>query len=143
MQTDQNHLFFLPQSTMSQLAHFAPKEWGHEEWIVNNEKYCGKKLVFKKNYRCSMHYHKIKEETFYIISGKVLLETIDNDVKKKRVMVPGDIEHIKPHVLHRLTGLENSQVMEFSTFHMESDSYRVEMSGFVDTAALCCSSTSE
>ena len=50
-----------------------PKVWGEEHWIVNKE-YCGKKLVLKKGFRCSMHFHKIKDETFYVISGKVLIE---------------------------------------------------------------------
>jgi hypothetical protein len=30
------------------------KAWGHELWIINNELYCGKLLVFKKdkNFQC-------------------------------------------------------------------------------------------
>ena len=31
-----------------QLVNFVEKVWGHEEWIVNNELYCGKKLFVKK-----------------------------------------------------------------------------------------------
>ena len=27
------------------------KAWGHELWIINDEKYCGKLLVFKKTQR--------------------------------------------------------------------------------------------
>ena len=60
---------------IDQLVNFVEKVWGHEEWIVNNPKYCGKKLVLKKGYRCSIHKHDIKDETFYILSGTVLLET--------------------------------------------------------------------
>ena len=30
------------------------KAWGHELWIINNEKYCGKLLVFKKDKSFSM-----------------------------------------------------------------------------------------
>ena len=41
-----------------QLKNFVEKVWGHEEWIANNDKYCGKKLVVKKGFRCSMHHHK-------------------------------------------------------------------------------------
>ena len=33
-----------------QLEDLVPKEWGHEEWIVNNALYCGKKLVFKPSH---------------------------------------------------------------------------------------------
>ena len=53
-----------------------PKAWGEEHWIVNKE-YCGKKLVLKAGHRCSVHYHKIKDEVFYVTSGLVLMEVGD------------------------------------------------------------------
>lgn len=119
-----------------QLAAFIPKEWGHEEWIVNHPGYCGKRLVFKGEYQCSMHHHKIKTETFYVLAGNVYLETELNGVKNTRVMTPGDIAHIPPFMWHRLTALVDAEVMEFSTFHMEEDSYRCTKSGKADLAAL-------
>ena len=119
-----------------QLVNFVKKEWGHEEWIVNNSKYCGKKLVLKKGFRCSMHLHKKKEETFYIARGKVFLETELNGKKNNSVMSPGDIIHIKVGLWHRFTGLEDSEIFEFSTFHRDEDSYRKELSGAVDLKAI-------
>ena len=103
------------------------KVWGHEEIIVNRD-YCGKKLILNKGFRCSMHYHKLKDETFYILSGKVLLEI----GMKKWIMLPGDSMLIKPGQKHRFTGLEDSEIIEFSTHHEDSDSYRDEISGKVD-----------
>ena len=104
-----------------------PKVWGSEEWIANRD-YCGKKLILKKGFRCSMHYHKNKDETFYILKGRVLMETEG----KKQIMLPGDSIHITPMLKHRFTGLEDSEIMEFSTHHEDEDSYRVEESGKVD-----------
>ena len=75
-----------------------------------------------------MHYHKKKDETFYIIKGKVLMET-DNE---KKIMMPGHAILIKPNTKHRFTGLEDSEIIEFSTHHEDSDSYRDEVSGKVD-----------
>jgi quercetin dioxygenase-like cupin family protein len=123
-----------------QLAFFAKKNWGHEEWIINNPAYCGKKLVFYSGHQCSMHHHKIKHETFYILTGKVYLETDTNGAIEKRIMTPGDIAIIQPLTWHQLTALENSEVMEFSTFHMEEDSYRRTGSGKADLAAMGLSS---
>jgi len=97
------------------------KVWGKEIWIANYD-YCGKKLVLNKSYRCSMHHHKNKDETFYILKGKVLMEA-DNE---KRIMLPGDSLRITPGMKHRFTGLEDSEIMEFSTHHEDSDSYREE-----------------
>lgn len=116
------------------IALYVPKIWGHEEWIVNNDKYCGKKLVLKKGYKCSLHYHKIKDETFYVLSGKILLELEYREVKKTRVMEAGEIASIAPLMVHRFSGLENSVIIEFSTYHMEEDSYRIESSGLIDVA---------
>lgn len=107
------------------------KVWGEERWIVNRD-YCGKLLVLKKGFRCSMHYHKVKDETFYINKGKVLME-YDGE---KMIMKPGDALLIEPNKNHRFTGLEDSEIMEFSTHHDDSDSYRNEVSGEVDLSTL-------
>lgn len=103
-----------------------PKIWGEEHWIVNRE-YCGKKLVLKKGFRCSVHYHKIKDETFYVIAGKVLME-VNDDVL---VLTLGAKQHISIADRHRFTGLEDSEMIEFSTHHEDDDSYRDVSSGEV------------
>ena len=121
---------FIP-SRKEQLVNFVEKVWGHEEWIVNNDKYCGKKLFLKKGFRCSMHHHKVKDETFYIASGSVLLETEFEGKQDSRIMHPGEISHIKIGMWHRFSGLQDSEIIEFSTFHMDSDSYRREISGAI------------
>lgn len=119
-----------------QLVNYVKKIWGHEEWIANNDKYCGKKLVLKKGYRCSMHHHKVKEETFYVASGKVYMEMELDGQKEARVMTAGDVAHIKLGMWHRFTGLEDSEIFEFSTFHMDNDSYRRETSGKADLGSI-------
>lgn len=111
--------------------HRVPKVWGEEHWIVNRE-YCGKKLVIRQGYRCSLHYHEVKDEVFYVISGRVLLEYDDRIL----VLEPGDHQHIAPGVVHRFWGLEDSEMIEFSTHHEDSDSYRSEPSGAFEDADL-------
>lgn len=103
-----------------------PKVWGEEHWIVNRD-YCGKKLVLRKGYRCSIHHHKVKDETFYVIKGRVLMEVNE----QQRVLTPGDKQHICIGDKHRFTGLEDSEMIEFSTHHRENDSYRDVSSGKV------------
>lgn len=98
------------------------KVWGSEEWIVNTPLYCGKFLYLKKGKRCSLHYHKNKDETFYVLEGEILMEAGD----KEKVMKKGDIQHITPMTKHRFSGLKDSVIIEFSTHHEEDDSYRVE-----------------
>lgn len=105
-----------------------PKGWGYEKWIVNNEKYCGKLLFFERNKRCSWHYHKVKDETFYLQSGKIYLWFgWDEDLAKAemKIMEPGDSFHVPVGLKHQMIALEDSELFEFSTEHFDEDSYRV------------------
>lgn len=96
------------------------KVWGEEHWIVNRA-YCGKKMLLRKGFRCSLHLHKEKDEVFYVASGRILLELGDGE----RVMGPGDHHHIPQGVEHRFWGLEDAEIFEFSSHHEDDDSYRV------------------
>ena len=103
------------------------KGWGYELWIHNDSKYCGKLLFFKEGKRCSLHYHKIKHETFYLQSGKMILEyypKIDDGIFET-LLTPGDVFEIPVETPHRLTAIEDSELFEFSTQHFEDDSYRI------------------
>ena len=105
-----------------------PKGWGQEEWIVNNEKYCGKVLLFEQAKKCSFHYHKLKTETFYLESGILevkyswenLLEAADSVT-----LLPGDSFHVPVGLRHQMYAVEKSKLFEFSTQHFEEDSYRI------------------
>jgi len=105
------------------------KGWGHELWIVNNEKYCGKLLKFNEGKQCSWHYHKLKDETFWLLSGKMRIHYSDEDDLTKATVIdflPGDALHVYPGLRHRMIAVEDSELMEFSTQHFDSDSYRIE-----------------
>ena len=105
-----------------------PKLWGYEKWLENNDKYCCKLLSLKKGYQCSLHKHKIKDEMFFITQGHVRLEV----GKKVMHMLPGSFVRITCGVLHRFRGIEDSIMIEVSTHHEDSDSYRVEESKKVE-----------
>lgn len=107
---------------------FVPKGWGFEKWIVNKEEYCGKLLYFVKGKRCSWHYHKVKDEVFYIQSGKIKVFYSDNDdlVKAKSVVLEkGDNFHVYTGLRHQMFALEDTELFEFSTQHFDEDSYRI------------------
>ena len=104
------------------------KGWGYEEIICNTEQYCSKILHFNKGKRLSWHYHNIKDETFYVENGSVVLvygETDDINQAEQIVLQPGDSFHIRTGLRHQLIGLENARVFEFSTQHFDDDSIRV------------------
>ena len=107
---------------------FVPKGWGFEKWIVNNGEYCGKLLYIVKDRRCSWHYHILKDEVFYLQSGKILVKYSDGDdlnAAQETVLTPGDSFHVYRGLRHRMIALEDSEVFEFSTQHLDSDSHRI------------------
>ena len=105
------------------------KAWGYELWIVNNDKYCGKLLVFDKDKQFSMHYHLIKDEAWYISKGEFEYKFIDTETAKEHSIkvTVGDCIRLlsgQPHQMRALT--EGATIFEVSTQHFDSDSYRVK-----------------
>lgn len=105
-----------------------PKLWGYEKWLENNDKYCCKILSIKKGYQCSLHYHKEKDEMFFLVKGNIRLES-NGEVSFMR---EGNFARITPGTKHRFRGIVDSMIIEVSTHHEESDSYRIEESKKVE-----------
>ena len=104
------------------------KGWGYEKWIVNKEEYCGKLLFFIKGKRCSWHFHKLKDEVFYLQSGKLEVYFSEhNDINKADCITlnPGENFHVYRGLRHQMLALEDSELFEFSTQHFDSDSYKI------------------
>jgi len=107
---------------------FVKKGWGFERWIINKPEYCGKLLFFEKDKRCSWHFHKIKDEVFYLQSGKLLVKYSDEDDlenAKEVVLEPGQNFYVYTGLRHQMIALEDSELFEFSTQHFDEDSYRI------------------
>lgn len=107
---------------------FVKKGWGHEVWFVNNEKYCGKLLFFEKGKKCSFHSHRLKEETFALHSGKMILRVSWQPDLNEATMFElneGEVFHVPIGLYHQMEAIEDSELFEFSTQHFDEDSYRV------------------
>ena len=105
-----------------------PKGWGYEKWIVNTDEYCGKLLHFIKGKKCSWHYHKLKDETFYLQEGKLLVKYSDNDNLDEAteiILERGDKFHVYRGLRHQMFAMEDTDMFEFSTQHFDSDSHRI------------------
>ena len=104
-----------------------PKGWGNELIIENNEMYCGKLLKFKKGCKFSMHYHMVKDETWYVETGEFIYRWIDTETAEVKIvrLYPKDIVRQRPGQPHQLEALTDGIVFEVSTQHEDSDSYRV------------------
>tara|TARA_A100001515_G_scaffold140739_1_gene136800 strand:+ start:322 stop:696 length:375 start_codon:yes stop_codon:yes gene_type:complete len=107
---------------------YVSKGWGYEKWIVNKKDYCGKLLFFNKGKQCSWHYHKKKDEVFYLQSGKMIVRYSEGDnpeTAEEIILEPGQNFYVPPLLRHQMYALEDSELMEFSTQHFDEDSFRV------------------
>ena len=105
------------------------KKWGYELWIHNDIDYCGKLLVFTQSgNKFSMHYHMIKDETWYVQEGAFQFDWIDTENGERcyTQIQKGDVIEIKKGLPHQLTALtEDATIFEVSTQHFDEDSYRI------------------
>ena len=101
------------------------KDWGMEIEMVNTPLYCWKILICvhrRWSSKGKFHYHKIKDETFYIVRGQLEL-----DIQGKVYLLnPKSTFRVKPFRPHRFRSVANSCVFyEISTQHLDSDSIRM------------------
>jgi mannose-6-phosphate isomerase-like protein (cupin superfamily) len=104
-----------------------PKGWGSEIIFENNELYCGKLLNFKKGAKFSMHYHLIKDETWFVKEGEFIYRYINtNNADVIQInLKEGDTVRQLPGQPHQLEALTDGVIFEVSTQHFDDDSYRV------------------
>lgn len=103
------------------------KGWGSELIWASTEQYCGKFLNFNKGGKFSMHFHKDKDETWYVLSGEFEIETIDtrNASTHKTLLRKGNTWRNPTMLPHRITCLEEGSIIEVSTADHMEDNYRV------------------
>jgi mannose-6-phosphate isomerase-like protein (cupin superfamily) len=105
------------------------KKWGYELWIHNDTDYCGKLLVFNNSGdKFSMHYHMIKDETWYVQNGAFQFDWIDTENGERcyTQLQKGDVVEIKKGLPHQLMALsDGSTIFEVSNQHFDDDSYRI------------------
>jgi mannose-6-phosphate isomerase-like protein (cupin superfamily) len=112
---------------MTRLSGYVKKGWGNELIWATNDKYCGKLMQFNQGAKFSMHFHSEKDETWYILSGKFVVKTIDPKTAfvQEAPLIVGDIWHNKPLYPHQLICIEAGTVIEVSTPDSVEDNYRV------------------
>jgi quercetin dioxygenase-like cupin family protein len=87
----------------------------------------GKILHVDKGESLSLQYHRVKDETILLQSGRLLFETRRPEETELRAVElgPGQAFHITPGTVHRMTALEDCDILEVSTPELE-DVVRLE-----------------
>lgn len=106
---------------MEMEAVLSKKFWGTELLLEENKWYALKKITINKGHRTSLQRHLEKVETIYILSGKIQFHMNGEE----KILFPGDIIHVNPGDVHRMTALETSETLESQSPHL-NDVIRLE-----------------
>ena len=97
------------------------KPWGHELIWALSETYCGKVLFVKAGCALSLQFHKEKDESWLVHSGRARLELgeVGQKVLNEEVVSAGAAFRYRPGTVHRVTALEDTTILEVSTPHLD------------------------
>lgn len=102
------------------------KPWGHEIWWAQTDSYAGKLLHVDAGHRLSLQLHEEKDESSYLLSGRLLLTIGPSaDELKQQEVGPGFTWRARPGTVHSIEAIEDSVVLEVSTPQLE-DVIRLE-----------------
>ena len=97
------------------MSEHVPKPWGHETIWARGPGYVGKILFVRRGHALSLQYHREKDETIRVLSGALDFEYgVEGESLTCVRLAPGDSWHIPPGLRHRMTAVEDTEVLEVS-----------------------------
>jgi len=92
------------------------KPWGYELIWARTERYVGKILHINAGAALSYQYHRVKEETIYVLSGVLTLHVSQDDSPPRVLELrAGESFHITPGLRHRFEAKSAVDLLEAST----------------------------
>jgi mannose-6-phosphate isomerase-like protein (cupin superfamily) len=113
---------------MSYKVHHAQtvdKPWGYELIWAHTDRYVGKILHINKGESLSYQYHRVKDETIRLLNGTMEMDLESEGEKTTIRLGAGDCLHIVPGMKHRMTAVDDCDVLEVSTPELD-DVVRLE-----------------
>jgi mannose-6-phosphate isomerase len=103
------------------------KPWGYELIWADTDLYVGKVLFVRAGQSLSLQFHREKDESWYVESGRAELELGEagQAALNVEVIAAGAAFHYVPGTVHRVTALEDTTIFEVSTPHLD-DVVRLE-----------------
>jgi mannose-6-phosphate isomerase len=102
------------------------KPWGYELIWAKTKDYVGKILHINKGHKLSLQYHRVKEETIMVQSGKMnFVFENEHGVVEEILLVAGEAHHIPVGRKHRMIAVEDCDIFEVSTPQLD-DVVRLE-----------------
>lgn len=108
------------------MARRVEKPWGHEEIWAETDRYAGKILCVRAGHRLSLQYHRKKDESIYVLRGRLRLTLENGDGELEvRDLEPGESRHVPVGRRHRFEALEDCEILEVSSPELD-DVVRIE-----------------
>ena len=103
------------------------KPWGSELIWAVTEHYAGKILFVKAGESLSLQFHNVKDEAWYVLEGRALLEIgrAGDSILDEVHIVAGEAYHFPPGTVHRVRAVEDTRILEVSTPQLD-DVVRLE-----------------
>ena len=92
------------------------KPWGHELIWARTDRYVGKILFVKAGEALSLQYHRTKDETIMVLSGRLSFTSFaEGDPPLTRELAVNEPFHITPGMRHRMVAIDDCHIVEVST----------------------------
>jgi mannose-6-phosphate isomerase-like protein (cupin superfamily) len=102
------------------------KPWGHELIWARTDRYVGKILFVKAGEALSLQYHRVKDETIMVLSGRLSFTAFaEGEEPRTRELAVNEPFHITPGLRHRMLAIEDCHIVEVSTPELD-DVIRLE-----------------
>jgi mannose-6-phosphate isomerase len=90
------------------------KPWGWELIWAHADAYVGKVLFVREGESLSLQFHREKDESWYVQSGRARLELGDpgQEALDEEIVTGGACFHFRPGTVHRITALEDTTILE-------------------------------
>ena len=97
------------------------KPWGHETIWAANDLYVGKIIHITAGHALSKQYHRVKDETVYLLSGqlKYCVQLEGSDRPEDVMLKVGEAFRITPGTIHYMEAVTDCDVLEASTPHLD------------------------
>jgi len=101
------------------------KPWGYELHWATTDRYVGKVLHIQAGHALSLQFHRKKDETILLWSGRMRFEIDRGGGRQQLDLEPGQAVHVAPGDVHRMVAVEDCDVFEVSTPELD-DVVRIE-----------------
>ncbi len=91
------------------------KPWGYELHWAKTDKYIGKLIHVNAGHALSLQYHNEKDETILLWNGNLRFELRDGGIVREWTMKSGEAVRVRPKVVHRMTAIDDCDIIEVST----------------------------